>query len=188
MKKVIISLVIVMLLVALTLSIKSLYDNIHTNYKGSNQSAQNEKFKQEKKTKYKLPKINVLSQQFSENFMNSDVRNHYMHISKGMDKHKVETYFGDSEKTIQIANMKAHKYGDMAFLFKNNKVQRIFVVPDNVTIESFSQVHGYRVYNNHNGTMIYDDNPSNHFSVKVYFDSNKKVKAIENIDQVSTIK
>ena len=117
-EKVIISLVIVMLLVALTLSIKSLYDNIHTNYKGSNQSAQNEKFKQEKKTKYKLPKINVLSQQFSENFMNSDVRNHYMHISKGMDKHKVETYFGDSEKTIQIANMKAHKYGDMAFYSK----------------------------------------------------------------------
>ena len=101
-EKVIISLVIVMLLVALTLSIKSLYDNIHTNYKGSNQSAQNEKFKQKKKNKYKMPEINVLSQQFSENFMNSDVRNHYMHVSKGMDKRKVETYFGDSEKQYKL--------------------------------------------------------------------------------------
>lgn len=188
MKKVIISLVIMLLLVALMLSIKSLYDNIHTNYKGSNQSAQNEKFKKEKKPKYKMPEINVLSHQFSENFMNSDVRNHYMHISKGMHKREVETYFGNSEKTIQIANMKAYKYGNMAVLFKNDKVQRIFVVPDNVTVESFSQVHGYRAHNSYNGTIIYDDNPSNHFSVKVYFDSNEKVKAIESIDQVSNIK
>lgn len=187
MKKVIVCLVLIMLLVALTLSIKSLYDTIHTNYKGSNQSAQNEKFKKEKNPKYKIPKINVLSQQFSENFMNSDVRNHYMHISKGMHKRKVETYFGDSENIIQIANVKAHKYGNIAVLFKNDKVQRIFVVPDNVTVESFAQVHGQRTFNSHNRTIVYDDNPSNHFSVKVYFDSNEKVTAIENIDQISTI-
>lgn len=71
-----------MLLVALTLSIKSLYDTIHTNYKGSNQSAQNEKFKKKKIPKYKIPKINVLSQQFSENFMNRCKKSLYAYFKR----------------------------------------------------------------------------------------------------------
>ncbi|MCD8891178.1 hypothetical protein K2V52_04260 [Staphylococcus nepalensis] len=69
--------------------------------------------------------------------------------------------------------------------YQNDKVQRFFVIPNNVYIQAFTQVHGNRDKNYNNGTMIYDDNPFNQFSVKVYFDPNGQIKAIENVNQVS---
>ncbi len=185
MKKIIISLVLIVLLVALVLSIKSLYETKQINYQSVNQPSQNNETKNKHNSQYPSPQIDVLSQAFSENFMNRDVRNQYMHISKGMSKSKVERYYGNSEEHLKINNLKTQKYGNIAIYYQNDKVQRFFVIPNNVYIQAFTQVHGNRDKNYNNGTMLYDDNPFNQFSVKVYFDPNGQIKAIENVNQVS---
>ncbi|MDG0842353.1 hypothetical protein M4L39_02795 [Staphylococcus equorum] len=117
--------------------------------------------------------------------MNRDTRHGYHKVSKGMHKEKIEDEFGESEKALNIAGVKVIKYGDIGVHYSNHKVSRYFIIPTDVNVQQFIQVHGTRTINYEEGTMIYDDNPNNKFSVKVYVGQNGEIKGIENIDQVT---
>src|SRR5699024_6761027 len=179
MKKIIISLVLIVLLVALVLSIKSLYETKQINYQSVNQPSQNNETKNKHNSQYPSPQIDVLSQEFSENFMNRDDRHQYMHISKSMNKcildiiYEIEniTKYNINikiiqnkikiEKIISINKIKTKKNRKIAILDNKNIVQRVFVIPNNFYNQAYTQVHGNRDKKYNNGTMIYDDNPFN---------------------------
>ncbi|MDG0821160.1 MAG: hypothetical protein L0L09_06170 [Staphylococcus equorum] len=184
MKKIIIGIILALLIIALIVAGTFLYQSLNSNYKGTNQVSQSNEYNKEKRNVHP-PKIDVLAQQFSTDFMNRDTRHGYHKVSKGMHKDKIEAEFGKSEKTMNIAGVKVVKYGDIGVHYTNHKVSRFFIMPEDVNVQQFRQVHGTRTINYEENTMIYDDNPNNKFSVKVYVGQNGEIKGIESIDQVT---
>src|SRR5699024_8902396 len=182
MKKIVIGIVLAFLLIALIVAGTFLYQSINSDYKGSNYNAEKKDSKKERNNGTP-PKIDVLSQQFSTEFMNNDVRHGYHKVKKGEHKDSVEEKFGESQKEIEVAGANAIQYGDIAVHFNNQKVDRFFIIPNNITLQQFIQVHGTRTINYNEGTMIYDDNPNNKFSVKVYIGNDGKINGVESTDQ-----
>ncbi|ALM56973.1 hypothetical protein [Staphylococcus equorum] len=184
MKKIIISIILALLVIALIVAGTFLYQSLNSNYKGTKQVSQSNEHNKEKSNGH-TPKIDVLAQQFSTDFMNSDTRHGYYKVSKGMHKDKIEAEFGKSEQTIDMAGVKVVKYGNIGVYYTNHKVSRFFIIPEDVNVQQFRQVHGTRTINYEKNTMIYDDNPNNKFSVKVYVGQIGEIKGIESIDQVT---
>ncbi|GAA6826262.1 hypothetical protein HpBTM60_33870 [Helicobacter pylori] len=132
------------------------------------------------------PKINVLSSEFSNDFMHTDQRNGYHGITKGMTKKEVEKKLGHTNHIVPISSIKAHKYGSIATYYnKDDKVERIFVVPQNVTIQKFENYYGQATISYNQSGKVYDSNPNNSFTVKVFTNKNDKVTGIENVDQIA---
>lgn len=129
------------------------------------------------------PEIDVLSKDFSENFMNSDVRNEFYGLQKGMSRADIEKKFGSSEGSIAAGQSNAEKYGNLAVRYNAyDEADHIYVAPDHVKKSEFTDFHGTPTLNEPNG-MVYDDNPNNSFSVLITTQDGM-VTAIENANQI----
>lgn len=158
-------------------------NNVNLNINHSHSTSEKEKGNSEPKD---APKINVLTSEFSNNFMHADQRNGYHGITKGMTKKEVEKKLGHTNHVVPIASVKAHKYGSIATYYnKDNKVERIFVVPQNVSIHEFENYHGQATISYNQSGKVYDGNPNNSFSVKVFTNKDDKITGIENVDQIA---
>lgn len=158
-------------------------NNVNFNIDHSHSTKNKEQSDSEPKN---APKINVLSSEFSNDFMHIDKRNGYYGISKGMTKKEVEKKLGHTKHIIPIASVKTHKYGSIATYYNNDdKVERIFVVPHNMSIHKFESYHGQATISYNQSGKVYDGNPNNSFSVKVFTNKDDKITGIENVDQIA---
>ena len=99
-----------------------------------------------------------------------------------MTKKEVEKKLGHTNHIVPISSIKAHKYGSIATYYnKDDKVERIFVVPQNVTIQKFENYYGQATISYNQSGKVYDSNPNNSFTVKVFTNKNGKVTGIENV-------
>lgn len=132
-----------------------------------------------------LPSIDVLTESFSTDFMNEDHREGFASISLGMSKAQVKSKFGEPNETVTVAGMSAERYGSIAVHYDNETVDRYFIVPEtDTTVYQFTSQHGEPTMKADEGGIVYDDNPHNSFSIKVYVDESGKVTGIENVEAV----
>lgn len=128
------------------------------------------------------PSIDVLTDTFNTNFMNQDHRQNFGFARLGMRKDEIEEKFNNTGEKVTIDGTAAVKYGNIAINYVDGNVSRIFVAPDDVTIDEYIEFHGEPTESTKDGVTIYDDNKDNQYSIKVYSDGNGKVKGIENVE------
>lgn len=129
------------------------------------------------------PSIDVQTTQFSQGFMNADVRSGFYGVGIGLSRDAIEKKFGKSDGRIEAGQSHAEKYGNVAVKYNSkDKAEHIYVAPTNVTVEAFKSVHGTPTIENSDG-LVYDDNPNNSFSILITT-KNGKITAIENADQI----
>ncbi|MFQ3843375.1 hypothetical protein AABD41_01855 [Staphylococcus pseudoxylosus] len=101
-----------------------------------------------------------------------------------MKKEEVKSKFGSANGEITIAGTTAEKHGNVAVHYDNDKVDRYFVVPSNdISIQQYTSYHGEETMKADEGGLIYDDNPNNAFTIKVYVNKYGNVTGIESVDQ-----
>lgn len=180
---VLISTVIILLLISvLSYGVYKVY-TIYNSSDSSKLTNSNERA-QQTNSQRNGPTINVLSDNFSSNFMNEDKRNGYGEINIGMNKSEVESKFGGSENSLIIAGVNTEKYGNIAVHYVNDIVDRYFITPDNININEYENFHGNSTMKASEGGVIYDDNAYNSFTIKVFTDENGQIIGIENVDQI----
>lgn len=130
------------------------------------------------------PSIDIMSGSFNANFMNQDNRDGFEGVALGMSKSDIENKFGESESSVNIAGSSAEKHGNIAVHYDNDTVDRYFVIPDDVNYKQFTSYHGEETTKADEGGLIYDDNPDNNYSIKVYTDEYGDVTGLENVDQI----
>lgn len=132
------------------------------------------------KSKVASPKIDVLSQDFHDNYMNHNHVKGYKDFEIGASKKTIVAKYGKGEKIGRINDQNVLKYGNLGVSYKDNKVGHIFVIPKDTTIQSFISYHGQATNIDNSGIYTFDDNKQNDFMIKVYVENNK-IKGIENI-------
>lgn len=131
------------------------------------------------------PSIDILTKRFNSDFLNEDNRSGYEGINIGMKKEEVKSKFGSANGEITIAGTTAEKHGNVAVHYDNDKVDRYFVVPSNdISIQQYTSYHGEETMKADEGGLIYDDNPNNAFTIKVYVNKYSNVTGIESVDQI----
>lgn len=131
------------------------------------------------------PSIDILTKSFNSDFLNEDNRSGYKGINIGMNKEEVKSRFGSANGDVTIAGTTAEKHGNIAVHYDNDKVDRYFVVPSNdISIQQYTSYHGEETMKADEGGLIYDDNPSNAFTIKVYVNEYGNVTGIESVDQI----
>lgn len=155
----------------------------HSNNTESNRAKEDENGKQIEEDG--LPSMDVLTESFNTDFMNEDHREGFTSISLGMSKSEVKSKFGEPNETVTVAGISAERYGSIAVHYDNETVDRYFIVPENdTTVYQFTSQHGEPTMKADEGGIVYDDNPHNAFSIKVYVDESGKVTGIENAEAV----
>lgn len=154
--------------------------------KAEKQRAEEEKEeKTDKENAPQPPKIDVLSNEFHKDFMESDRRNEYKGIRIGMTKEEVERRLGKSSTKFEYSDFYAFKYGDLAILysdFDKGKVVSFAVVPENVSVEEFIQHHP-KYTARYKDKLIYNNDKTNNYEIDVIIKDNK-IKEIMNIDDM----
>ncbi|UXR82615.1 zinc-ribbon domain-containing protein [Staphylococcus sp. IVB6214] len=127
----------------------------------------------------RLTTIDVLSDSFSANFMNEPHVGGYNGVDVGMTRHQVELSTGQSTGTVQLRDKRLIRYNNIGVLYgADNKVISVYVTPDNVTTQAFTNFHGDPKIGGAS-PMLYDNNPNNGFSIYVHT-RNGYVVAVEN--------
>ncbi|WP_436963258.1 hypothetical protein [Staphylococcus xylosus] len=131
------------------------------------------------------PSIDILTKSFNSSFLNEDNRNGYGGVNIGMSKDEIINKFGSSDGEITIAGATVEKYGNIAVHYDNGVVDRYFVVPSNdISIQQYTSYHGEETMKADEGGLIYDDNPNNAFTIKVYVNEYGNVTGIESVNQI----
>lgn len=127
--------------------------------------------------------LDVLSYDFSQDFMHSDHIDGYQDFHIGETRKDVEATHGPPEKTVEIDGRDAASYGDLAVSYNaQHQVEHIYVTPHQVTTAQFIDVH--QAPNMTDGNIwYYDSRQDNPYTIKVYT-QNDQVIAIENIPQI----
>lgn len=129
--------------------------------------------------------IDILTKSFNSNFLNEDNRYGYEGVNIGMSKDEINNKFGSSDGEITIVGTTAEKYGNIAVHYDNDVVDRYFVVPSNdISIQQYTSYHGEPTRKADEGGLIYDDNPDNAFTIKVYVNEYGNVTGIESVNQI----
>lgn len=139
---------------------------------------------EQKEGKRDKPKVDVLSSQFSNDFMHADRRDGYANISKGIKRDSLENELGSPDDKIKVDGEKVTVYGDIGVHYKDDEVNRVFIVPNKVTVQEFQNYHGRATIHQADGALIYDDNTTNSYTIKIYANKEGKIEGIENIEQV----
>lgn len=133
---------------------------------------------QQQRAEY-LTSINVLTDDFSANFMNEPHVDGHNGIDIGMTRHQVEVTVGQSTGTLQLQSGLLYKYNNIGVQYgADDKVMSVYVTPDNVSTQEFTIFHGGPKIGG-GSPMIYDNNPNNGFTIYVYT-QNGNVVAIQN--------
>lgn len=174
--------IIIILILALLFTGYLFYKNILLGNDSSDTSQSNNKSQG-----YTQIEINVLSDQFSEKFMNSDNTGGYQGFKLGMSKYEVKQNFGDSTDSIDMDIGDVEKFGDIGIYYGiDDTISSVYVLPERVSVDDFKQFHGEPTVET-DTQLVYDDNPNNTFTILINIQGNK-VLSIENtfqIDQTS---
>ncbi|RIM84430.1 zinc ribbon domain-containing protein, partial [Staphylococcus xylosus] len=148
---------------------KLFWDNDNSKLNIFNNSHQNGNSKSNSSSTGVSPSIDILTKRFNSSFLNEDNRNGYEGVNIGMSKDEIINKFGSSDGEITIAGATVEKYGNIAVHYDNGVVDRYFVVPSNdISIQQYTSYHGEETMKADEGGLIYDDNPNNAFTIKVY--------------------
>ena len=131
------------------------------------------------------PSIDILTKSFNSSFLNEDNRNGYEGVNIGMSKDEIINKFGSSDGERTIAGATVETHGNIAVHYDNGVVDRYFVVPSNdISIQQYTSYHGEETMKADEGGLIYDDNPNNAFTIKVYVNEYGNVTGIESVHQI----
>lgn len=127
--------------------------------------------------------IDVLSYDFSQDFMHSDRIDGYQNFHIGEIRKDVEATHGPPQKAVQIDGHDADSYGDLAVSYNaQHHVEHIYVTPQQVTTSQFIGIH--QAPDMTDGDIwYYDSRQDNPYTIKVYT-QNDQIIAIENIPQI----
>ncbi|MEJ7542344.1 hypothetical protein [Staphylococcus intermedius] len=127
--------------------------------------------------------VDVLSYDFSQDFMHSDRIDGYQNFHIGETRKDVEATHGPPEKTVEIDGRDAASYGDLAISYNaQHQIEHIYVTPHQVSTSQFISFH--QAPNVTDGNIwYYDSRQDNPYTIKVYT-QNDQVIAIENIPQI----
>ncbi|MCE7783642.1 zinc-ribbon domain-containing protein [Staphylococcus xylosus] len=164
---------------------KLFWDNDNSKLNIFNNSHQNGNSKSNSSSTGVSPSIDILTKSFNSSFLNEDNRNGYEGVNIGMSKDEIINKFGSSDGEITIAGATVEKYGNIAVHYDNGVVDRYFVVPSNdISIQQYTSYHGEETMKADEGGLIYDDNPNNAFTIKVYVNAYGNVTGIESVNQI----
>ncbi|MEB7755823.1 zinc-ribbon domain-containing protein [Staphylococcus xylosus] len=164
---------------------KLFWDNDNSKLNIFNNSHQNGNSKSNSSSTGVSPSIDILTKRFNSSFLNEDNRNGYEGVNIGMSKDEIINKFGSSDGEITIAGATVEKYGNIAVHYDNGVVDRYFVVPSNdISIQQYTSYHGEETMKADEGGLIYDDNPNNAFTIKVYVNEYGNVTGIESVNQI----
>lgn len=164
---------------------KLFWDNDNSKLNIFNNSHQKGNSKSNSSSTGVSPSIDILTKSFNSSFLNEDNRNGYEDVNIGMSKDEIINKFGSSDGEITIAGAKVEKYGNIAVHYDNGVVDRYFVVPSNdISIQQYTSYHGEETMKADEGGLIYDDNPNNAFTIKVYVNEYGNVTGIESVNQI----
>lgn len=123
--------------------------------------------------------INVLSDQFSSDFMKSDNSDGYDGFNIGMSKDDIKEEFGEPESVDSMDFGEVEKYGDIGVTYdSDDTVSSVYVLPQDVSVSAFKQFHGEPTMES-DGQLIYDDNSDNGFTIFINV-KDGEVQSIEN--------
>lgn len=169
----------ILLVVALMFSVYYFYKNIVLGndsiniFQNENETIQNNQ----------RPTINVLSSEFSENFMNDDNTGGYEGFNIGMSKHEIKSKFGEPDKSISMYIGNVEKYHNIGIHYGiDGTVSSVYIIPETISVSDFKQFHGDPTVETES-QLVYDDNPDNGFTVFVNKENNE-VQSVENTYQV----
>jgi predicted SPOUT superfamily RNA methylase MTH1 len=129
------------------------------------------------------PTINVLSSEFSENFMNDDNTGGYEGFNIGMTKHEIKSKFGEPNKSVSMDIGNVEKYHNIGIHYGiDGTVSSVYMIPATISVSDFKQFHGDPTVETES-QLVYDDNTDNGFTVFVNKENNE-VQSIENTYQV----
>ncbi|MCJ0913027.1 MULTISPECIES: hypothetical protein [Mammaliicoccus] len=145
----------------------------------------------QQKNKKETPKINVLSQDFSDHYMNENHVTGYRGLVKTMDKSEIESKYGDEEEVRNFLGREGHVYGNFMvryYLSEGYPVKQFSIVPSNhVTYKDFVDFHGeptqdLRTRQGHS-FVVYNKTNHNGYQVAVYTKGNTDDDNIQYIMQ-----
>ncbi|SCT12314.1 zinc-ribbon domain-containing protein [Staphylococcus caeli] len=127
--------------------------------------------------------INVLSDEFSENFMNEDNTGGYEGFNIGMSKDDIKEKFGEPNDIVYMGIGEVEKYHNIGIYYGiDGTVSSVYVLPEGVSVSEFKQFHGDPTVETEN-QLVYDDNPDNGFTILINI-ANGEIQSIENRYQV----
>ncbi|UDI77359.1 zinc-ribbon domain-containing protein [Staphylococcus taiwanensis] len=149
---------------------------------------QREDDNEEKDKQSNLPKIDVLSDDFFQTYMQKNNLDGYMGFKKGMTKDEVEKRYGKGTPFPHIEGFHNDyiKYGNIAITYNPHtqikKVAMVAVAPDNVSEHEF--ISKYNNYDKHSlsGSYIYNNVKDNGFEI-IVTPVNGKVVLIECVPE-----
>ncbi|MCD8918937.1 zinc-ribbon domain-containing protein [Staphylococcus gallinarum] len=173
---IILSIVAVLLLLgALIVAGYFLFKNLNININTGDSSESN--------AKNQRISINVLSDQFSSDFMKSDNSDGYDGFNIGMSKDDIKEEFGEPESVDSMDFGDVEKYGDIGVTYdSDDTVSSVYVLPQDVSVSAFKQFHGEPTMES-DDQLIYDDNSDNGFTIFVNV-KDGEVQSIENGYQI----
>lgn len=164
---------------------KLFWDNDNSKLNIFNNSHQNGNSKSNSSSTGVSPSIDILTKSFNSSFLNEDNRNGYEGVNIGMSKDEIINKFGSSDGERTIAGATVETHGNIAVHYDNGVVDRYFVVPSNdISIQQYTSYHGEETMKADEGGLIYDDNPNNSFTIKVYVNEYGNVTGIESVNQI----
>ncbi|KIX91201.1 hypothetical protein TP70_03610 [Staphylococcus microti] len=124
--------------------------------------------------------VNVLTDSFSADFMNTPNVGGYNGFKVGMTRSQIEQIAGQSTGMIQLLDSTViEKFNNMGVAYdSNDRVSAVYVTPDNVATQTFTNFHGDPKMGG-GSPMLYDNNPNNGYSIYVHT-KNGYVVAIQN--------
>ncbi|GGI39403.1 hypothetical protein GCM10010896_03210 [Mammaliicoccus stepanovicii] len=142
-------------------------------------------------TKRNNPRIDILSQDFSEQYMNANHVSGYKNLMKTMNRKEVEAKFGKEEDVRNFLGREGHVYGNfmvMYYLGSDNPIEQYSIVPsDKVTYREFINFHGEPAQDLRTGQghsfVTYNNTPNNGYQIAVYTSGNKDDDEIQYIMQ-----
>ncbi|PNZ25309.1 hypothetical protein CD122_10105 [Staphylococcus rostri] len=127
--------------------------------------------------------VDVLSQDFSDDYMLTPRTEGYQGFTRGMTRPEVEQLAGQHTDIKSLVNGTVYKYHNIGIYYDtNDEVLAVMAMPDNVSTSEFKQFHGEPKYRE-GKLWIYDNNPNNEFTIIVHTDG-QNVVAVQNMDQV----
>lgn len=127
--------------------------------------------------------INVLSSEFSENFMNADNTSGYEGFNIGMSKQEIKSKFGEPDNRISMDIGNIEKYHNIGIYYGiDDTVSSVYILPEAISVSDFKQFHGEPTVETEE-KLVYDDNSDNGFTIFVNKE-NGEVQSIENTYQV----
>lgn len=138
-----------------------------------------------------VPNIDILSQEFSDNYMNANHVDGYNGLSKNMNKKNIEQKFGKEDKIKNFLGEDGYVYGNFIVMYddtNDKKIEQYGIIPkEYITYQQFVGFHGEPAQNlrsNKNTSLIaYNNVPNNGYQIAVFTSGDQDNDKIEYVVQ-----